>query len=270
MRTALSSYALPFSFGIPGYPVETPLALEDFLDRAARWGYPGVQIADNTPLARLETREREALWQQARTLGLFVEVGARGLTRDNLDRHLEIASEVSSPILRFVIDGPGFEPAPDEIPRLLEEASDRCGEHGTILAIENHDRFRAGQMDRWFKDVNSPFLGLCLDCVNSYGCGEGFGETMSVLLPHVVNLHLKDFRVRRQPHMLGFLIEGTPVGEGFLPMRELMDRLRDLGKCQTAVVEHWPALEDTMEATLRKEVSWCERSLQNMKTLGEG
>lgn len=264
MRLGLSTYALNWGFGIPGYLPEVPLSLSEFLNVASQLGYEGVQIADNAPLLKISTEERKELWNQAQDRGLFVEIGARGLTDENLKRHIHIANEAASPILRFVIDGPGFEPSFEAIPEILQAGAARCCESNIILAIENHDRFEAQQFASWFDEVDSPHLGLCLDSVNSYGCGEGFRETIDTLLPYTVNFHLKDFRVRRQPYMLGLLIEGTPVGEGFLPVKSVVDRLKAIGRCQSAIVEHWTAPEDTFEATVAKEMEWCQRSIRNL------
>ncbi len=266
MRIGLSTYALNWAWGIPGYPVETPLTLPEFLLLARDWGYAGVQIADNAPLLELSTAERDRLWKQADELGLFVEIGGRGLTPENLDRYLDIACEARSPILRFVIDGPGYEPSLDALPEILAKAAQTCGEREVILAIENHDRFRAIQFAHWFESVGSPWLGLCLDSVNSYGCGEGFRETIETLLPYTVNFHLKDFRVRRQPYQLGLLIEGTPVGEGLLPVKSVIDRLAAQGKCSSAIVEHWTAPEETVEATIAKEKEWCRLSIHYLNS----
>ena len=267
MRIGLSTYALNWAWGIPGYPVKKPLQFPEFLKFAQQWGYEGVQIADNAPLTELSKSARKDLWKQAEDLGLFVEIGGRGLQADNLNRHLEIAAEAGSPVLRMVIDGPGYEPSFDELPTILEAAASLCAGQDVVLAIENHDRFEAKQFAAWFDEVDSPCLGLCLDSVNSYGCGEGFRETIDTLLPYTVNFHLKDFRVRRQPYMLGLVIEGTPVGEGFLPVKSVVDRLTEMGKCQSVIVEHWTAPEDTVEATIAKEMGWCERSILNLNTL---
>ncbi|MCB1123260.1 MAG: sugar phosphate isomerase/epimerase [Verrucomicrobiae bacterium] len=267
MRIGLSTYALNWAWGIPGYLVEEPLQFPEFLNLAKQWGYDGLQIADNAPFLELTETARKDLWKQAKDLNLFVEIGGRGLLEENLVRHIDIAMEAESPILRFVINGPGFLPSFEEMPGLLANAAARCGERGIILAIENHDRFQAHQFAAWFDEVNSPWLGLCLDSVNSYGCGEGFRETIDTLLPYAVNFHLKDFRIRRQSHNLGLVIEGTPVGEGFLPVKSVIERLDKIGKCQSAIVEHWTAPEESVNATIAKEMEWCQRSIQNLNAI---
>jgi sugar phosphate isomerase/epimerase len=265
MKLSLSTYALTWSFGIAGYETKSKLSLPEFLDIAASLGYQGVQIADNAPLLECTTDERHALWQKAKELGLFVEIGARGLTEDNLETHIQIAKEAGSPFLRFVIDGPNFEPSLHELPNLLKTASRRCGEKGIILAIENHDRFESPQIAAWLDDIDSPFLGLCLDTANSYASGEGYRETINSLLPYTVNFHLKDFRVRRQDYMLGFLIEGTAAGEGIIPIQDILKRLEKNNRCNSVTVEHWTGLQDSVEATADLEREWCKTSIQNLK-----
>jgi 3-oxoisoapionate decarboxylase len=53
----------------------------------------------------------------------------------------------------------------------------------------------------------------------------------------VVNLHVKDFTIRRHQHMLGFEVEGTPAGQGMLNIPWLLGRLRDFGCNPNAILE---------------------------------
>lgn len=265
MKLGLSTYALTWSFGISGYEPKTKISLPEFIRRAADLGYQGVQIADNAPLIELSASERSELWRQAKDLGLFVEIGARGMTPANLKAHLEIASEAKSPFLRFVIDGPGFEPGYEELPGLLKTASDQCADRGIILAIENHDRFASPQIASWLDAIGSDYLGICLDTANSYGSGEGFRETIETLMPYTVNFHLKDFVVNRQPHMLGLLIEGTAAGQGLIPIPAILEKLKRQSRCQSVTVEHWTGAQDTIEETIALEEQWCIDSMENLR-----
>jgi len=265
VRLGLGSFALAWSLGVPGSEPSEPLTLEGLLEFAQSLGYEGVQIGDNTDLALRERQTRQSVFASARERGLFVEVGGRGLTEANLARHLDFAAEAGSPILRMVVDAAGFEPGRDEIEGRLREAASECQRREIRLAIENHDRFEARQYAAWLDRVGSEWLGVCLDSVNSFGCGEGLKETLDTLIPYTINFHLKDFRVRRADHNMGFSVEGTPAGEGFLPVAECVERLEALGRCQSAIVELWPAPEATVEETVRKERAWCERSRRNLE-----
>jgi hypothetical protein len=117
MRLGLSSYTYTWAVGVPGHLPERPLSALDLVDRAAAAGLACVQIADNLPLDRLATVEANTLRTHAAARGVAVEVGARGLTPERLAAHVELAVSYASPILRFVIDGPGYEPTPDEVER---------------------------------------------------------------------------------------------------------------------------------------------------------
>ena len=52
------------------------------------------------------------------------------------------------------------------------------------------------------------------------GAGEGFETVSEILLPYTINLHLKDFTIRRVSHKMGMIIEGTPAGKGMLNIPE--------------------------------------------------
>ena len=57
-----------------------------------------------------------------------------------------------------------------------------------------------------------PYVGICLDTVNSFGSLEGPEVVIETLAPYTVNLHIKDFDIRRTDHNMGFTIFGTPAG----------------------------------------------------------
>lgn len=270
MRLGLSTYALSWNFGIPGHPPEKRISLDEFLELAKECGYGGVQIADNSGIAELSRNDRERILRRARDLDLFVEIGARGMTPENLDHHINLTCDAGSSFLRFVLDGPGFCPDEQDIPGILEEAANRCAEAGLILAIENYERFSVRTFAQWMRKLNHPNLAICLDIVNALGHGDGVRETLDALLPFTVNVHLKDFIIRRQPHMLGFVVEGTPAGEGSFPLAEILSRVAATGLCQSLTVEHWPAPGDSMEETCQREQDWCFLSLANLRDIGVG
>lgn len=72
-------------------------------------------------------------------------------------------------------------------------------------------------------------MGICLDSVNSMGAGEGIETIVEVLSPYTVNLHVKDFVVQRVYHMMGFVVEGRPAGQGMLPLEYLLEKLEPHG-----------------------------------------
>jgi sugar phosphate isomerase/epimerase len=166
-----------------------------------------------------------------------------------------------------VIDGPGFAPSVDEVVTIVTEALPRLREAGIKLAIENHDRLAAVEFREIVKRTDEDQVGICLDSVNSLGAGEAIREVTEVLAPYVLNLHIKDFTVRRVSHMMGFVVEGMPAGQGMLDIPWLLEQVRRHGRCQSAILELWTPPESTPDRTVATEARWAEESLRYLKPL---
>ena len=267
MRLGLSSYTFTWAVGVPGHPPARPMRGADLVRRASDEGLGCVQIADNLPLEEMSDRERRELRGLAAGLGVAIEVGARGLTSDRLAHLLDVAVFFHSPILRFVIDGPGYQPTVDAVVAIVREALPSLRASGVRLAIENHDRLRACEFRAIVERTDPEHVGICLDSVNSMGAGEGVREVVEELAPLTLNLHLKEFVVERVSHRMGFVVEGRPVGQGMLDVPWLLDEVRRHGRCQSAILELWtPPAGDTAE-TVEREATWARESLLYLKPL---
>jgi sugar phosphate isomerase/epimerase len=266
-RLGISTYAFAWAIGVTGYPPEAPMDSSSFLHRAAELGVYLVQIADNLPLDRLSAAEFDSLVGATRHLGIAVEVGTRGIDYEHLRTYLQIALRFQSPILRVVVDTKDHHPDPDEISKRLKAIMPEFEQAGVILAIENHDRFKARTLVQIIESVNSSSIGICLDTVNSFGALEAADVVVDALGPFVVNLHIKDFMIRRADHNLGFVIEGTPAGWGMLHIPGLLKRLENFNRNFNAVLELWPSPESTIQATIDKEAAWVSQSISYLRTL---
>ncbi|TVR45332.1 MAG: sugar phosphate isomerase/epimerase, partial [Puniceicoccaceae bacterium] len=162
-------------------------------------------------------------------------------------------------------DGPGYEPADDDVAGLLREAVPELERFGLVLGIENHDRLPAARLAALVDAADSERVGICLDTVNSFGSCEGPAEVVAVLAPHTVNLHLKDFTIRRLAHNMGFELTGTPAGRGRLRIPWLLDAVARYGRCTTAILELWPPPAETPAATIRREQAWVGESLAALR-----
>jgi sugar phosphate isomerase/epimerase len=225
-----------------------------------------VQLADNVGLHTWTDDALQALAARARGSGVTLEAGGRGLTADNLQRHLAVATRLGSWMLRFVIDGPGYEPTAAEVVALLRRHLPALRDAGVVLALENHDRFKAAELADLVAACESPWVGICFDTANSFGAGEDTLSALRCLAPHTVNVHLKDVSIRRVPSQQGFLIEGAPLGEGNLPLDEVISTLARTERCRTATLEHWVPPEPAFADTLLKEETWCARSTARLRT----
>jgi len=236
-----------------------------FLDRAAALGAQVAQIGDNLPLQDWTDADLERLRAHGTTLGLTLEVGTRGIASDNLTRYADIARALSSDLLRVVIDTERHQPAPDEVVGTLRAALPVLERAGVTLGVENHDRFPVATLAAIVQEVGSERVGICLDTVNSLGSLEGPDAVLEALGPHVVNFHVKDARIDRLSHNMGFLVSGTPAGKGMLDLPGMLRRLAELGRWPNVILELWPPPEDDLEATIRKEAAWAEESMPYLR-----
>ena len=259
----LGTYALAWSIGVPGHAPAAPLDAFAFLGLAHEWGLKRVQIADNLPLHQLPLADQERLLALAYDLDIAVEVGTRGIQPHHLRGYLALARAFRSPILRVVVDTAEHQPDVPEILDILRPLLPEFTAANVVLAIENHDRFKAQTLADLITALDSPYVGICLDTVNSFGSLEGPQVVLDTLGRFVVNLHVKDFRIRRVEHHMGFVLEGTPAGAGMLDLPWLLRQLPQ--RPFSAILELWPAPEATLEATIAKERDWAVQSVHTLR-----
>jgi len=265
MNIGISTYTYTWAIGVPGSEPEKPMTVFELIERASVLGVQVVQIADNLPLEKFSIPELEQIKQFAENLGIRIEVGARWMTFDRLKMYLNIARMMDSPILRFVIDGPGFEPSLEEIHSIIRHIVPELDKLNICLVIENHDRLLAREFVEIVQKSGSKNVGICLDTVNSMGAGEGLETVIGLLAPYTMNLHVKEFSIRRVSHKMGFVIEGVPLGKGMLPVAELISKVSS--HCQSAILEQWTPPEPTIQETIRKECEWAEESILYLKSV---
>jgi sugar phosphate isomerase/epimerase len=266
MKLGIGSYAYAWSIGVAGHPPARPMTAAGLLAEAHRLGAEVVQICDNLAPERMADDEAAGLADEARGLGISVEVGARGIGEDYLRACLRVARIVGSPILRVVVDSPGDEPTPAQCARRLRAMRDDFAEAGALLAIENHDRFTCSELAALIEAIGDDWAGICLDTVNSFGALEGPGRVIEALAPLCLSLHVKDFRMRRVDHAMGFVIEGAPCGRGRLDIAALLDRVRCSGRDPNAIIELWTPPADSLDRTIERERAWAEESVRCLRT----
>ncbi len=264
-RLGISSYTYTWAIGVPGYPVAAPLSARGLLTKAQALGVKLVQYADNLPLDELAPAELVSLIQDAAAAGVSLEIGTRGIHPAHLRRNLRIAADIGSSILRVVIDKGGHEPGLDEVVATLRPLLPEFAAAGVVLAIENHDRFRTDTLVALMQSLDSPWVGICLDTVNSLGALEGPVAVVDALGPFTVNLHVKDFAIRRVDHQMGFVVEGRPAGAGMLDVPWLLDTLAaQRGPCG-AIVELWTPPQATLTETVSLEADRASESVVNLR-----
>ncbi|QHW33726.1 TIM barrel protein [Paenibacillus rhizovicinus] len=265
MKLGLSTYTLTWSVGVPGYePPPQPLTAEALVKLTRGYGLGLLQIADNLPLHAMSDGELLALKRVADEHGVELEVGTRGSEPELLLRYLGIAGMLGSSIVRTIVTTPDLAAAEAQIREVLPafEAAN------VMLAIENHGLHTTGQLVQLFQNLRHGHVGCCLDTVNSFGALEAPDHVIRALSPYLVNLHIKDFDIKRVDHMMGFTILGTPAGAGRLDIQGLKEIIEANGKAGVnAILELWTPYAKSVRDTIATERDWLEQSIAYLRSV---
>jgi sugar phosphate isomerase/epimerase len=268
MRLGIGSYTFTWAIGVPKYPARDPsLTVEGLLEKAEELGVSLVQVCDNLPLHELPPGRLAVLAARARETGITLEAGTRGTDPDHLLRYLSIALSLGAPLVRTLI-GTAEESSSLQLAETrLRAIAPRFEREGVALAIENYEQYPARDLAGLIDRVASPSVGVCLDTVNSLGALEPPDEVINVLLPHALNIHVKDFDIVRADHRMGFAVIGTPAGQGRLEIADLLARARAGGRDPSVVLELWTPFKGSIESTVALEREWAATSIRYLREL---
>ncbi|MFW6189053.1 MAG: sugar phosphate isomerase/epimerase family protein [Planctomycetota bacterium] len=267
MRLGISSFALSWAVGIPGYPPERPLAAAEILDRAAQLEVGVVQFGDNLPLHELPEDELHDLDTHARDLGIELELGVSGHGPDLLRAYLRLCRVFDARVLRVMPGWPELFPDRGDAVESVREVADEFAEAGVAIGLENFEAYGVADLARAVRTVDHPAAGACLDTINSIGAVESPEYVIETLAPLAVNVHLKDYAIRRFDHRLGLVVEGRPCGQGRLDIGGLLRALEATDRDPNVILELWTPPEQDIEDTVAKESEWLEESVAHMHPL---
>ncbi|MGD0129055.1 MAG: TIM barrel protein [Terriglobia bacterium] len=265
MKLGIGTYAYMWSIGFPGAAPKHPLDALGLLEKAQHLGVRVVQYGPNLSLGVLSRRDLEAVKQRSRAWGIEIEIGTRGLVRDHLLGQMELAREVGSTLLRSIPEMENGRTA------TMPEIRDHLGaivqdlEKAEIrLALEN-GRIPAQELSEVLDSLQSPWLGITLDTVNSLAIPEGTEQVVRVLARHTMCFHVKDFVIERAWHLMGFTVEGRAAGKGQMNFPWILQQLRAAGSTANAILELWPPPQAELEATIAVEQAWAEESIHYLR-----
>lgn len=258
----ISSWTFGWAVGVNGFQKPAvPVTPLDLAGKCVSLKADVLQIADNLPLHTYDTLYIDKLGRFAADKGIALEVGTKGLGRDNLLEYLAIAKRLGAKLVRTLPHDTNSRPDLNEARAMIREVLPEFRKNGIILGIENHDFYPS----EWLRDLvtffSDPCLGVCLDTVNNFGQGESEKEVFDILGKYAVNFHCKDYIISRKPHMMGFDVTGAPTGEGFLNLK----RAAKLPGNISWIIELWTPWQGNVEDTVQKEAKWAENSVINLR-----
>lgn len=257
----LGSYAYRWSCGFRDRQPANPLGPVDIVYRAQALGLGLVQFADNIPLHERDPATIQAVVAAARETGIAIELGMGGFEGDLLRRYLALAEQLDARLIRIALDADDAALGLDDLARRIDAVLPTARSAGVQLAVENHFHFPSPRLKQIVSMVDDPTLGVCLDVANSICAGEWPLETIDLLAPHAINLHLKDYRILPDPYGVGFRILGTPLGQGVLDIPRVFAALGRHDRKVNVILEHWLPPADTDDETLKREDDWIAQSV---------
>ena len=267
MQLGISTYSFPWRIGAKNFTPPIPLGPHELLQYAAARDIRFVQFGDNYPLHLLSDDELHQLKMRADQLHLSIQVGAKKLTVENVLSYIPIALSMQTDFIRIVIDDDNYYPSESMVIEIINQLLPHLKRANLVLAIENHDRFPVLSLNNIIRSTDVDHVSICLDTANSLGAGEGLGEVLSVLAPYTVNLHIKDFVVKRVNHKMGFRVSGCTAGDGILDIPSVIREIDKHGRCSAAILELWSDPQSTIEETIEKEKASVEKSIEYLKTI---
>jgi len=257
-------WAIGFKFGDREARPEHPMSAADLLRRTHELGLHVVQYGPNLPLSALPADELTGLVEQAAAWDIEIELGTRGLETDHLRAQIALARRIGAMLVRTVPELGGATPPADALVPCLRALVPDLEAAGIRLGLEN-GLIPAQDLKRVLDDVASPRVGIVLDMVNSLAISEGWRYVTEVLAPYTVCLHYKDFVVRRLWHMMGFIVEGRPAGQGQLDTSWLLQTLDAASARYNVILEVWPPEQPTLAETIALESHWVEESIAYLR-----
>ena len=272
-RLGIGSFAYRYHIGTDGFHPEKPMSAIGFLSEAYTLGYEGVQLCENLRYAGLSREGLLEIRQAAGERGLFLEIGMRTLTEENLERHLEIAEILSSKFLRIVLGKNTDFPAddPEKLSKtsvaILKNAAPRLEKSGLMIGLENHFDLPTSRLADIVQEVDSPRVGMVFDTTNALGFVETPEKTLEMIGTRLLSAHIKDYRFRKTE--AGYLMSGTILGEGRLDAEGLLRSIVRINPAASIILEMTIRKEDSQTApeTLRWEKDAIERSTQRLKSI---
>ncbi len=266
MKLGIGTYAFMWSIGFPGAEPHPPMDAFALLSQARDLAVQVVQFGPNLPLDTLPASELQRLLHFASANDLQLECGTLGTEPDHLRKHIALAHSLSATLLRTI---PSYEvrqvPSLDDLKAQLSAILPDLERNNVRLAIENAN-IPAAQLAQLIRKINSRWIGVTLDTVNSLAIPEGTREVVEILAPYVLSFHVKDFSIQRQWHRMGFSVEGRPAGQGQMDFPWIVQTLRSAGADPNAILELWPPQQANLQATIELEHSWAKQSIQYLRT----
>jgi sugar phosphate isomerase/epimerase len=245
MRVGLNPYGLTWTLGLQGRGTSRAnpqgRGLDGFLAIAGDLGARVVEIFDpwlqemsDDEVRRLRDRLRAADMTPVASAGLNMMGPMEAAFRSARLLDASVIRLGLTPVLC------GDRATRDDWPTLLKtitaalaEWGPRAADEGRVIGIENHQDFGSAELVAFCQA--QPGVGITFDMGNTFPVAEAPLDFTAAIAPHVVHLHLKDYRVQFSPE--GFRLVRCAIGDGCVPHAEMIRLIHAAGAKPDAVLE---------------------------------
>jgi len=267
MKLGISTWTFPWAFGFPNYPKPSNLfTFNDLLNIAKRYDLDCIQIGQNTPLHQYHEKQLLEFHKNAKEKNIEIQAGTDGVDPDWLKKYLEIAKMLESKVLRTYVKPENVKDGLNKVQESIRSIIGDFERENIILLIENAEYTPTSFLKKLVESVNSEYLRLLIDTANQLAVPEPLTQVLENMLPYAIEIHVKDYTVKRFDNLCGFQIYGVRLGEGCLDIDWLLNKLITGGKKDiTLILEQWVPFTKTIEDTVRIEYQWGCSGIELLK-----
>jgi sugar phosphate isomerase/epimerase len=213
-----------------------PLDASGFLDLAAKLGLRAIEV----PFGYIHPQEDEAALRAyvtgAQERGLRVVSAGLAIEVEPFRRHLAICRRLGITTVRCVLSSvlcgdrrpigglAGWQCQLDQKIAILKELAPIAEDAGVRIGVENHQDATSADLVYLCQAVNSPNVGVTLDTGNPLAVAEDPVIFARTILPYLVHVHLKDYRMT--PSSEGYRIFHCAIGAGVVDYPALFELFR--------------------------------------------
>jgi sugar phosphate isomerase/epimerase len=197
------------------------------------------------------------------------EEEVRAAEIEKVKKGIDMALFLDTSLLRVfsgdVKEGISYDQGREWIIDCFKECAKYAEAKGVTMVLENHGRFagKSSQVKDIIVAVNSNALKANTDTGNFLLVGENPLEAVMNLKDDIGFVHFKDFKKsdEEQGYMAddGTWFEGTAIGDGDVPLKDIVDFLRSVGYSGYLSIE-FEGGGDPIEGTL-KSIMTCQRDV---------
>jgi sugar phosphate isomerase/epimerase len=246
LAVGLNPYGLTYVLGLQGRgtPRANPKGggLDGFIAIAEEIGARTLEIYEPW-LAEMDEAALVRLRDRLVALGMTPVVSG-GLMMGPLDRAIRIAGILGARIIRLGLTtvlcgdraalGAEWPALVGQVRQALRAAAPLARDAGLRFGIENHQDFGSAELVAFCEEAG-PAVGITYDTGNSFPVAEAPLDFTRVVAPHVVHVHLKDYRVQFTDE--GYRLVRCAIGDGAVP----------IGPIAAILAEHHPRLTAVLE-----------------------